>query len=97
MCIVCYGPTNAECDACGRNAEFSYVTGEQKCVCIANWAGVACNEYVGECNDNCDKSEGCSGPDPQNCDACAENAYRDTNTGGCVCFSDYYGYECSQY
>lgn len=78
----CHGPDDDHCNACGLNAT---MTDAGQCVCIPEWGGPCCTEYLGKCHCGCD---GCYGPGPDHCISCGMHAHRGID-GACTCDAEY--------
>lgn len=61
------------------------MTDAGQCVCIPEWGGPCCTEYLGKCHCGCD---GCYGPGPDHCISCGMHAHRGID-GACTCDAEY--------
>jgi len=63
-CDSCTGPTNRNCTACFGNTFKNY---QGACVCLPDWDGDNCMNYIGMCDWRCTS---CNGPFRADCMSC---------------------------
>jgi len=66
------------------------------CECDANWGGVDCQTFTGDCHPKCYQTAGCTGVTAEHCKLCGLHAHRDQN-GLCTCDNNWGGMDCSIY
>ena len=89
-CIGCHGDTAAHCVKCVDNATRDV---DGNCTCLEGWDEPDCSHYTGTCHILCDVDAGCA-KGPLRCALCITNAYRDHESGFCVCASNWMGTTC---
>ena len=89
-CVGCSGDTAANCVKCVDNA-IRDVDGN--CTCLEGWDEPDCSHYSGACHDLCSTDTGCA-KGPLRCETCVTNAYRDHDSGYCVCAAHWMGQFC---